>query len=202
GEQLNRRSVDVLFIGDSLTEYWPTDAPAVWQAEFGHLRCVNLGVAGDTTSDVLARLQTAKLDHLDARVTVLLIGTNDISLGDGAPSDITRRVRSIVDLIRGKMPNSKLLLMAVFPRDYSPHAAVRETVRRLNSELVKIADEQSVFFLDIGQAFIDRDGFIPKTLMPDGVHLSEEGYAIWAENMRSQLQSLMQSGGVNTGGTS
>lgn len=187
----NVRQLDILFIGDSLTEYWTTDAPESWQGEFGSLKVVNLGRAGDTTSDALERLHNARLEHLAPRVTVVLIGTNDISLRDGSPVDIAERTGQILRLLRDKMPSTKVLLLGVLPREYSPASPVRETVRAVNDELTKLADDKHVFFLDIKDGFIDSNGIIPTSLMYDGVHLSEEGYAIWAEKMRAPLHSLL-----------
>lgn len=187
----NPRPLDILLVGDSLMEYWSNDAPDSWQAEFGSRKVVNLGRAGDTTSDALTRLQEAKLELLAPKVTIVLIGTNDISFNDGSPVEIAERAAGIVDLIIEKIPKTKVLWLGVLPRDYSPLASVRETVRQVNAELALQAKKRKVRYLDIGDKFIDKDGFIPSSLMYDGIHLSDEAYAIWAENMRDTLDEML-----------
>ena len=190
---MNPRPLDVLFVGDSITEYWQSDAPEVWQQEFGRLRCVNLGVAGDTTSDVLERMMTARLEQLAPKVTVLLIGTNDISLNDGTPHEIAGRTKLILQILQEKMPQTKVLLIGVLPREYSPHSPVRDTIRQVNDELSTFEDAKSVSYLDISAGYLDENGIIPLALMPDSLHLSDEGYSVWATEMRDTLKTLLES---------
>jgi beta-glucosidase len=68
-------------------------------------------------------------------------------------------------------------------------------MRQINTEINRIvadyADDQHIFFLDIGRAFLDDDGKLSRAVMPDLLHLNEASYATWANAMEPALQELL-----------
>ena len=73
-------NVDVLFIGDSITDAWRRPSPdgkAVWDANFAPLRAANFGISGDRTQHLLWRLQNGELDGIKPKAVVMMIGTNN-----------------------------------------------------------------------------------------------------------------------------
>jgi len=60
-----------------------------------------------------------------------------------------------------------------------------------NTRTAKLADGKQVFFLDIGKKFLEEDGTLPRRIMPDLLHLSQEGYRIWAESIEVEVKKLM-----------
>ncbi|CAG7832389.1 unnamed protein product [Allacma fusca] len=72
---------EVVFIGDSITDWWRHDGRSVWDQYYEHLGAVNIGVAGDITQQTIDRIIGGSIDSFDARVVVLLIGTNDLARG-------------------------------------------------------------------------------------------------------------------------
>ena len=185
------RKVDVLWVGDSITQYWSGTGLWVWNKQFGQIQCANLGIAGDTTEDVLHRLSPIKLEVYDPSVTILLIGTNDISLGQSTDK-IASGVRDIVELLKKRFPRTRIILMGVFPRDFQPSNPVRAKVTELNVKIAKLADGHSVRFLDIGNKFLDPSGALQTALMPDGLHLSHEGYEVWAAGVKPMMDEIME----------
>lgn len=171
--------VDILFMGDSITQGWGDNA--AWKQYFAPRRAANFGIGGDTTRTVLWRMTNGELDGIKPKAVVLLIGTNNFGLHNDNPADTLRGVEKVVQTLREKLPESKILLMAVFPRDAMPDTDFRKRIKTLNEGLAKLADGTQIQYLDIGDKFLEADGAIKKELMPDALHLSDKGYVIWAE---------------------
>lgn len=180
-----------VFLGDSITEGWGGAGKGVWAERFTDVHPVNCGIGGDQTQHVLARLDDGLLDALAAKnnavsTVVLLIGTNNVSNPKEQPEDIAAGVHAIVQRLQGKLPNARIVLMAIFPRGEKPNAQ-RETIAKANALIKARNAGDKLVFVDIGPKFLNAQGEIPKDLMPDALHLSEAGYRIWAEGIKSHL---------------
>jgi lysophospholipase L1-like esterase len=193
-EQLLKRAkegaIDLLFLGDSITEGWGNNA--VWQKRYQPLNAANFGIGGDTTQNVLWRITNGEIDGLSPKVVVLLIGTNNFGLNGDSVDAAAKGVAAVVATLRKKLPKSKVLLLAVFPRDAQPKTEARNKIAKLNAEIAKLEDKKNVRFLDIGGKFLAPDGSLPKEIMPDALHLSEKGYEIWAEAMDPLLKEMLK----------
>src|SRR5262252_3849901 len=110
--------IDLLFLGDSITQGWGNNA--VWQKHYGALHAANFGIGGDTTENVLWRIQNGEIEGISPKVVVLLIGTNNFGLEGHPPDGIAKGVATIVQTLRKKLPSTKVLLLAIFPRDEKP----------------------------------------------------------------------------------
>ena len=179
---------DVLFLGDSITEGWGNNA--VWKKSYTN--AVNFGIGGDTTQNVLWRIQNGELEGLAPKVVVLMIGTNNFGLHGDAPGDVAKGVAAVVRTLREKRPAAKVLLLGVFPRDEKPDTGGRKKILELNKEIAALGDKKDVVFLDIGPKFLAADGTLPKDVAPDFLHLSEKGYQIWADAMAPTLDALLK----------
>ena len=125
-----------------------------------------------------------------------MIGTNNTGQEkDGSPRNSTAEaiegVTAVVKQIRAKLPRSKLLLLAIFPRG-AVDAPQRAQVQEINAALAKLDDGKKIKFLDIGKVFLAEDGSIPKTIMPDLLHPSAEGYQRWADAMEPTLAAMLK----------
>lgn len=183
--------IDLLFFGDSITERW-TQAPAVWNQYYGNRKAANFGVGGDRTQHLLWRIDHGALDGISPKVLVLLIGTNNAN--NEPPGPILRGITKVLGRIQEKLPTTKILLLGVFPREPRKGDDANrplQTIRQLNPELAKLADGSRVRFLDISEKFL-TDGRVPKELMPDGVHLSPAGYAVWAQAIEPTLVEMLK----------
>lgn len=184
--------IGVLFIGDSITQGW-NGARAVWDEHFGNYDPANFGIGGDRTQHVLWRIENGELDGTSPKVVVLMIGTNN----SGYPAEeILKGDVKIVEQIRRRLPQTKLLLLGIFPRGADPGnpnvAAVRAKLATVNAGLAKLDDGKMVRYLDIGDKFKDPEGKLPADIMPDALHLSPKGYKIWAEAIQPLLDELMR----------
>jgi lysophospholipase L1-like esterase len=185
----------LVFFGDSITWNWSTKGWDIWKKSFSQWQPANFGASGDRTQHVLWRIENGELDGLHPKAVVVLIGTNNVG---GYPAEaIARGVAKIVETIRAKAPDAKVLLLAIFPRGEKastpaePNKA-RDTVAQVNAIIARLADNQHVFFLDIGSKFLEPDGSIRKEIMPDFVHPSTAGHQIWADAITPKLTELMK----------
>jgi len=187
---------DLVFLGDSITDWWRTRGHEVWNKFYAPRHALNLGIGGDRTQHVLWRIEHGELDHVKPKVVVLMIGTNNLGKEkDGSPrnstAEVIEGVTAIVKEIRAKLPETRLLLLAVFPRG-TVDSTYRLQIKEINQAIAKLDDGRMIKCLDIGKVFLAPDGSIPKIIMPDRVHPSAKGYQLWAEAMEPTLAAMMQ----------
>jgi lysophospholipase L1-like esterase len=189
--------IGLLFLGDSITAGW-AKASDVWKEHYERYQPANFGIGGDSTQHVIWRIENGELDGIQPRVVVLMLGTNNS--GTHTAEQIAAADKKIVGMIRTRLPETKVLLLAIFPRgarmtnNGSPDSGTKrmEIIRAVNAELAKLDDGKNVRFLDIGPKFLGPDGKIPDSIMPDQLHLSVEGYKIWAAAMQPLLEEMMK----------
>jgi len=187
---------DLVFLGDSITDWWRTRGLEVWNKFYAPRHALNLGIGGDRTQHVLWRIKHGELDQVKPKVVVLMIGTNNLGKEkDGSPRNSTPEViagvTAIVKEIRARLPEARLLLLGIFPRA-TADSPYRLQIKEINQAIAKLDDGRMIKCLDIGKVFLAPDGSIPKTIMPDRVHPSAKGYQLWAEAMQPTLAALMK----------
>ena len=187
---------DLVFIGDSITDGWRNRGLEVWNKCYAPRHALNLGIGGDRTQHVLWRIEHGELDGLKPKAVVLMIGTNNTGKEkDGSPRNSTPEViegvTAVVKQIRARLPQSKLLLLAVFPRG-TVDGPERAQIKEINTAIAKLDDGKIIKFLDIGKVFLADDGSIPRTIMPDLLHPNEQGYQRWADAMEPTLGKMLK----------
>jgi lysophospholipase L1-like esterase len=188
-EEIKKRDgkIDVVFLGDSITDGWGGNK-AIWDAEFGKFNPLNLGIGGDRTQHVLWRIQHDELKGYTPKAFVIMIGTNNMPTQD-TPEQIAAGNKAIIDEIQKQHPKAKILLLAIFPRSAKPMDAYREKIKKTNELLSKFASD-NVTYKDIGNGFLKEDGSLPKEIMYDYLHLTKEGYQIWANSIKKELEEM------------
>ena len=195
-EVLNKRAAEagdkaqVVFIGDSITQGWEGEGKEIWAKYYAPRSAVNLGIGGDRTQHVLWRLDNGNLAGLKPKAAVVMIGTNNSNGEDNSPGQIVDGVRAIVEKLRAKLPETKILLLAIFPRSEN-YSVARGKLAQINQVLRRVTDDKNVFWIDFGHLFLNDDGTMPRELMPDYLHLSPKGYTIWAEAIEDKLSSIL-----------
>jgi len=181
---------DIEFIGDSITEGWENGGKNVWQEFYGKRKVINFGVGGDRTQHVLWRFENGQLDGIKAKVAVVMIGTNNSNNQDNTEAEILEGVTAVVQQIRARQPDAKILLLGIFPRGktFSPQ---RGKILEVNEALARLDDGKNIFYLDFGSQLIENDGSISKDIMPDALHPNEAGYRIWANATEPKLKQLL-----------
>ncbi|HEY0954729.1 MAG TPA: GDSL-type esterase/lipase family protein [Roseateles sp.] len=185
------RRVDLVFLGDSITQGWENEGKAAWGQHFAQHNAVALGFGGDRSENLLWRLQHGELDGMAPKVIVMMIGTNNTGERLEDPALTVAGIRANLAEIRKRQPQAKVLLLALFPRGEKPDDLLRRHNARINALLPALADGKRVVFLDIGPKLMNPDGTLSKDILPDFLHLSPQGYDIWARSLEATLTSLM-----------
>ena len=192
-ESFNKRvaegKVDLILIGDSITHGWEGKGKSVWEKFYGKRNAVNLGIGGDRTQHVMWRLDNGNVKEISPKVAVVMIGTNNS--GNNSPEEIADGLAAITKQLRAKLPETKVLLLGIFPRGANKDDGRRKVNEKANAIFKKLADGKDVHYLDIGEKFLESDGTLSRKIMPDLLHLSVEGYTIWAESIEPTLKKLM-----------
>lgn len=185
------KSPKVVFIGDSITEGWENSGKAVWQRYYAKYDALALGFGGDHTENVLWRLRHGEVDGIAPKVAVLMIGTNNTGDRNDDPAATASGVKAIIDELHSRLPKTKVLLLAVFPREEQPSALLRRLNESVNAIIANFADGRRVFFADINASLLNADGTLSRNVMPDLLHPQEKGYEIWARSMEPVLKKLL-----------
>jgi len=184
-------NIDLLLHGDSITDWWQQDANRpMFDKYFGKLRTANFAVAGDTTQGVLWGLKNGEGQGFQPKAVTLMIGTNNT--GQLTGPEIAEGVGAVVMELRRNFQAAKILLLAIFPRSV-PGDPVRDKIAEVNQIISRLDDKKNVFYMDIGQRFLDDKGsFLPDSFRPDNLHPAAKGYDIWGEAVSAKLAELLK----------
>jgi len=172
---------DVVMVGDSITHRWEREG-GEGRELFAELkktyRILNLGYGGDQTSHLLWRMKYGELEGYKAKLFQVMIGTNN---KDKNPKDVAEGVRRIVDVIRERHPESKVLLLPIFPRGATAGDKTRQRNEKVNAIIKGFADGENVVWFDFNERFFNSEGLLTKEVMNDLLHPNEKGYQIWMD---------------------
>lgn len=189
-QRVAQGNVDMILIGDSITHRWEKGGLEFWEKFYAPRNAVNMGFRGDRTEHVLWRLENGELEGISPKLAMVMIGTNNSDKDEYTTEEIADGIIAICGTLREKLPNTKILLLAIFPRGEwpGPH---REQVARASQLASRIADGEMIHYLDINEHLLSKDGRLPKSVMPDLVHPNKNGYKIWAEAVEPKVAELM-----------
>jgi len=189
-ERVRQGNVDLIFVGDSITQGWEGAGKEVWAKHYGSRNAVNLGIGGDRTEHVLWRLDHGNVDGIAPKAAVVMIGTNNSGGDRNNAGEIVDGVTAVIETLRAKLPQTKILLLGIFPRGERFNDQ-RGKILQVNQTIQKLDDGHSVFYIDIGHRFLERDGSLSREILPDFLHLSSRGYEIWAAAIEAELARML-----------
>lgn len=184
----------VVFMGNSITEFWVNKSPEFWKA---HNDFVGRGIAGQTTCEMLARFH-ADVVMLRPHVVVILAGINDIAqnLGPISLENIMGNIESMVDIARAN--GIKVALCSVVPCNrfsWRPDLQPAEQVKRLNEMIARYVEEKgdkNVVYVDYHTAMANIEGGLNADLSQDGCHPTAKGYAIMERVVMQSLRKWLK----------
>ena len=183
--------VGLLLLGDSITDFWPGRGKESWE-KLAPYHPADFGISADRTEHVLWRITNGELDGIAPKTVMIMIGTNNIGhFQEEQPEWAAAGVKKIVETVHAKLPETKVLLLSVFPRDRK-NSSARQKVEAINEIISKLDDGNKTRYLDISKSFLDADGEIPNDIMPDGLHPNAHGYDLWYEAMQPLLDKMMK----------
>lgn len=168
---------DIVFLGNSITEQG-----GGWGKRLGWSNVKNRGISGDVTEGVLKRL--GEITYVKPKAVFLLIGINDIFNNATSPEYVAGNIIDIAKTIRKASPHTKLYVQTILP---TTTASIKEKIRQTNALLQKQARRKTYTLLNTYALFADEADVMKKEYTKDGVHLNEEGYAVWADYLKKQL---------------
>ncbi len=199
--QANRGPIDILLIGDSITQQWGSvldgkPLNAAWQKHFGRYRTLNLGIAGDKTQNVLWRLNHGGVAGLEPRLVVLLIGNNNMFFTrETGVAAAARGINACADNLRAKFPSAPLIVVTIFPA-HAPGHAFYEDIKQTNAALgaLKLERDPKVHVLALWSEMTERDGTLKSGLFhTDNVHLTQDGgYELYAAKLQLLVARLLK----------
>ncbi len=177
-EKANSSSpAQVIFDGDSITDYFRSRGREIWQTYETNYHAIDFGISGDSTENVLYRLEHGQAKGMHPKLIFLMIGHNNVM--HNTPEQIFEGVAAILKKYQEVCPDSLLVLQATFPSK-EPRSKWRTSIAALDQLLPKLAEPGKVLYVDFGEKFLSPDGTISKEVMPDGTHPAAKGYEIWA----------------------
>ena len=191
-ETSKKGGIDVVFYGDSITMGWKDR----WQKPLAPLKVVNYGIGGDSTRQLLWRIGHGEVDGLKPKLVVLGIGTNNL-YGDrnaGTDEEIAKGVEAVLKLLQQKLPDAKVLLVALLPRQNEYFC---KRIKNINARIAKLADGQKVRFLDMKDIFMQQEpGTVKDELYVEKhgetLHPNAQGYDAMAERMLPVIQEMLK----------
>ncbi len=191
-----KKDPKLILIGNSIMHSLddPSRQP-VWEKYLNQYNTVNMGFSGDRTENVIWRLQNGEIDGINPKVAMLLIGTNNTDgnhyLGITRPKDLAEGIWKICHIIREKLPETQILLLAILPYGYTPNH--RDNINKATNEILATfpGKDSKIHYRDIGYIFLDKEGKVKKELMPDYLHPGVEGHLLMFEALEKDLIKLM-----------
>ncbi len=201
-EKARRGGIDVYFEGDSITRRWGTSDDqyqaflANWRQNFFGWNAADFGWGGDTTQNILWRLNNGELDNVNPKIIVLLAGTNNV--GNKSPqgsedprvADTVKGIKAILEICRRKAPHATIVLMGITPRN--DNLAVMPIINKINRQIAKFADGKKIRYVNINHELADKDGKLREGMADrDGLHLDVKGYQVWADALKPIFTELL-----------
>lgn len=187
-QQAQQGHIDLIYVGDSIVEHFNNQGKAVWGHYYEGRHALNLGIGGDRTEHVLWRFDHGNIDGISPKLAIVMIGQNNG--GHNTADEIAAGVTAVVQRLRTRLPNTKILLLAIFQRREKP-TPERAVLARANEIISKLADGKTIFYMDINHLFVQPDGSIPRVLMYDFEHPTPLGHRVWAEAIEPKVAELM-----------
>jgi lysophospholipase L1-like esterase len=171
----------IIFLGNSITE------GGQWHQLTDNKSRINRGIGGDVTFGILNRLD--EIISREPSKIFILIGINDISK-DFPDAVIANNLKRIVQILKVKLPSTKIYLQSVFPVNplypkFPQHYDKGDHVVSVNKLIKELAVAEDVTFINLYPLFIDNAGHLDKKLTGDGLHLNGEGYKVWIEFLKA-----------------
>ena len=183
--------VQLVFLGDSITHAWDR-MQKPWDKHFAKYNALNIGFSGDRTEHVLWRLDHGAVDGINPKVLVMMIGTNNAGHHKEASADTALGVKAILQDLRARLPETKILMLAIFPRGKDDNDALRKLTMGTNEIIKTYADNENIFFMNINNIFLDDKRILQKSVMNDLLHPNKEMYPKWAEAISPKITELME----------
>lgn len=186
-----RGKVDLLLLGDSITEAWPGTGKAAFDRHLKPLKAAAFGIGGDQTQHLLWRLQQGECEGLQPQAVALLIGINNFGHQDDSPAEVLQGIHAVAQDILARWPEAKLLLLGLLPGGDGPQDPERKRVAEANALMASLPLGPRSRYFESTRVFLREDGSLDRGLLPDGIHPNEAAYELWAQALLPEFMALL-----------
>lgn len=186
----SKKKVDVVFMGNSITEGWVKSHPEF----FSENNYTGRGISGQTTSQMLLRFQSDVV-ALKPKLVIINAGTNDIAQNAGIydPDFTFNNIKAMADIAQNN--GIKVIIASVLPAAAFPWrkeiTEVSQKVDALNNRLKQYASNNKFIFVDYNTAMRDAKGGMREGLSKDGIHPVPAGYAIMEPMINNAIHKTL-----------
>lgn len=179
-----------VFLGDSITDWYPIEE------NYKDYPIVNSGKAGYKTKDILDKLESMVYIYNPTKIFIL-IGTNDLNSQTSSREILIENIKKIIENIRDNRPNAKIYLESIYPINRTDNEKIimstvgkrtNEEIIEVNKQLKNYCIEKNIVYIDMYQELIDEDGNLKLDYTKDGLHLTNEGYAVVTKKRLQYMQ--------------
>jgi lysophospholipase L1-like esterase len=167
----------LMLVGDSMIEFFD------WQERFPDLEVNNLGRSGESVEELQIRAQDIVDRYGAPDLVLVMIGTNNVAMENFT---FQSAYEDILATFQEAYPEAALVVNSLLPMELGYLAP--DTVSRINSSLQSLAVGSGLFYLDACTKLVYNSGRVLEGLLEDEVHLSYQGYRVWADVLAEFLQ--------------
>ena len=182
-------TLDVVFLGDSITHGWEGNGREVFKKLCADYKILNLGHSGDRTEHLVWRFLNGEMEGYKTKLFMLMIGTNN---GNDSAEDVAAGIKRIIEITQKTHPEAKMLLLPIFPRNSDAKNNHRIKNEKTNAIIKGYADGNKVIWCDFNDKFLEPgpDKVLPRSIMPDLLHPNHDGYLIWDAAVRPVFREV------------
>jgi hypothetical protein len=200
-ERARAGDIEIVFFGMTETEMWnwPDRGRSVWDRTLGRRKAANFGSQGTRFESLLWRMQNGELAGYQAKLVVLQgFGPGDLAIPGDRVAEFAAGYTALIAEVRARQPRAKILLSAAFPRGQVNREQWRENAEANAAVYRKLADEKTVFYVNIGERFFQRDGShnqemwrFPPVSGPVNAGTQTPLFEVWAEELQPWLDRFV-----------
>ncbi|WP_455563377.1 GDSL-type esterase/lipase family protein [Akkermansia massiliensis] len=182
-EQVKNNPCGVLFLGDSITDYWKREGKQIWEKTFSPYHPCNFGISGDQTTNLIYRITDSGIPaRTEPKLCIVMIGTYNTGQFKGAeaPVKTARGILGAADRLQVGFPDTHVIILGIFPRGTGPQDKLRQHNDKINAVLAQCKLPRTTY-VNINKRFLDSSGKLLPGISRDNLHFTEKGYAIWAD---------------------
>ena len=177
--------IELLFLGDSITEGWPQFRPQFFQNN----PFVGRGIGGQTTPQMLLRFRQDVI-ALQPKKVILLAGINDIAQNTGPIrlDQIMDNIKSMAEIARAN--GIEMILCSVLPANsfpWRPEIVPTQKVIDLNQKIQAYAEKHGLVYVDYYTSMVDSQGGLKAHLGYDTVHPNAIGYQLMEQILSNYI---------------
>lgn len=195
--------IDLIFIGGSIIYEFDVFGRATWQQYYSHHDPLNMGASADKTSRIIWRLNNCDLEKINPSVAVVMfcaVGLIRLYFLKQEKKEINEDsfIEALgqlninaVNLLREKLPNTQILIVGTIP-SWEKECKFRDQMRHINKMASTIANGKDIHYLDIDKHFLDKNGCFSEKLTYDNIHLTTDGFKVFARAIQPKLSELFE----------